>query len=168
MKKINLLAGAAALALAASLTGCADSPPPPGSWDDYDPDIVGTWELSEWNGRPVSGYSVNYMQFYNNGSGTLYAYENGLPYQDPFNYQCFWRGDDTYTLNLYYADGMNSSVTYWYEGQNADYLVMQWVENGRRQEYVYVYCDNFYWDAPATRTDAAVPPQSTPRPGAPQ
>lgn len=169
MKKIyTLLAGIALCLPMVCLTSCEDDYyGPPGS--TYDPDLVGYWQLTAVNGRPVYGYQSNYLEFFRNGSGYYYYYSYGQPYQMSLRYSVDWYGNSS-TLYINYSDGTYVSADYWFNA-NATRLYMQWVEYGALTTYEYTYVDGVSWNMPApysASTDDEVPmphPEVGLRPG---
>lgn len=149
MKKIYTLIAlfVAVTAMSISLTSCdEDYYGRPGN--TYDPDLIGTWELYQADGRPVVGYQVNWLEFYRNGTGTYYYYSNGYQYSMGLNYGVQWYSG-TSQLYINYSDGSSTSMDYWFNS-NATYLYTQWYEYGVRHTYVYRYVNGPEW-APASQ-----------------
>ena len=115
--------------------------PPPGWGSKYffDSRLEGSWELTPANASEVGGYDTNYMEFYGNGHGRYYYYDRGRPYQEDMAYFCQRSGSTTssYLINVQYADGTSSTMTYWFS--EGDYsLWLQWRENsGQVTTYLY-------------------------------
>ena len=147
MKKIYALIALLALTLSVSLTSCDDDY----YYTTVDPDLVGYWELTQYNGRPVTGYDTNYFEFFSNGNGIYYYYDRGTPYQMNISYDV----DYGSRLYIYYADGSSSQMSYWLRAGGTQ-LVLQWYTNGYRNQYVYDLVNNFYWPAPQRRQVPAV------------
>lgn len=104
----------------------------------YDRNLPGQWDLIFVNGRPVSGYEQNFFDFYTDGSGKYYYYENGVQYWEWIDWWCY---DDYYTqvLHINYSSGAPLDCAYSF---NSDFsrLYLSWTgPGGRRQEYVYAY-----------------------------
>lgn len=145
MKKKYILAALAALALvtSAGLTSCVSdddgwNPAPPYGWNTfYDNRLYGTWELYQADGRYVSGYEVNYMQFNGNGRGYYYYYDHGYGEYERMAYYCQVSGNGTsrYQINIQYEYGSPTTMSYWFASGN---LWMQWMtDTGRTVTYVY-------------------------------
>ncbi len=131
------------LSLPVMLTSCDDDNYYYSGYDQY---LVGQWELIYADGRPVTGYAVNYLDFYSNGTGIYYFYEHGLPY----NMDIAWASDiwgDSSVLYINYADGTSVSMDYWYNS-NATRLYTSWYSGGYRHEYIYRLVNDFSWPAP--------------------
>ena len=132
------------LALPVALTSCDDDDYYYSGYDQY---LVGQWELIYADGRPVTGYSVNYLDFYSNGTGIYYFYDRGLPYNMDISWATdIWGGSSVLYIN--YADGTSVSMDYWYNS-NATRLYTSWYSGGYRHEYVYQLVNDFTWPAPA-------------------
>lgn len=153
MKKIyNLLAGIAICLPLLCLTSCEDDYyGPPGA--AYDPDLIGYWQLTAVNGRPVYGYQSNYLEFFRNGSGNYFYYNHGQLYEMSLRYSVEWYGNAS-TLYINYSDGSYVSADYWFNG-NATRLYLQWVEYGSLTTYEYTYVDDVNWYSPASYSAAA-------------
>lgn len=140
----NLILGStAALLLTPMFSSCTiddDSwyPVPPNGWNNYfyDTALNGRWELVQANGRPVGPYDTNYMDFYGNGRGTYFYYENGRMYQENMAYYCqrSGYGPSDRQINVQYEYGNPVTMWYWFNG---NYLYMEWNTNYRRNTYVY-------------------------------
>ena len=147
MKKYLLLPLLALIVCAVGLTSCDDGPPRPPYDPTYlDADLVGQWDLIYINGSPVSGYQQNFFDFYSNGSGRYYYYENGAQYWEPIKWYCIDGYSYAY-LHVDYSSGPPLECRYWF---SSDYyrLYMSWTDSyGRQTQYVYQYTG----DAPAPR-----------------
>lgn len=127
-------------ALAVLLLGSctSDYVGPPGH--DYDPSLVGVWELTEANGNPVSGYAVNYLQFYAGGSGWYYYYAGGRPYKMQLryamNYMPRWN-----QLYITYADGQRSTMNYDISS-SGQVMRVKWYDHMHLVSYTYQLVDN--------------------------
>ena len=148
MKKFLPLLIAALLPML--FTSCDDGyyPYPPGSnpgYDNYDPYLPGQWELISADGMAVTGYAVNYLDFYKNGTGIYYYYDRTVPYEMDINWDV-----DVYNSILYiaYADGSNVSMNYWYNS-NYTRLYTSWRSGGYQHTYVYQLVQAFNWPSPA-------------------
>ncbi len=164
MKKTITLSGIiAAFILAVCMTSCDDDPYYyPGA--TYDRDLIGTWELYSADGVRVVGYEVNWLEFYRNGTGTYYFYNNGKQYSMALDYGVDFYGGSN-VLYIDYADGNSVSMDYWFNS-NRTYLYTQWYERGYRHTYVYAYVSGVDW-APAAKsperaTEAPALPALTP------
>ncbi len=127
------------------LTSCGDvtvwSPAPPNGWNTFfDRRLNGTWELVQANGRPVSGYAVNYLTFNGDGRGRYYYYDNGYQESERMAYWCqdAVSGASRYQMNIQYEYSSPTTVNYWFD-QDAryDYLYMQWGTGAGVVTYVY-------------------------------
>ena len=135
---------------------------------DNDPYIVGEWELIYADGRPVTGYQVNYLEFYQNGTGMYYYYDNRHPYEMRLR----WAVDyyyDSNVLTINYEDGTYAEMDYWYNG-NYTRLYTSWYSGGGYQHtYVYQLIDDFSWGAPSKHLPATTAAEALtlplPRPG---
>lgn len=136
------------MAMMGLLTSCEESYPPPGGWGGsyIDRSLVGSWQLINVNGYPVSGYQSNYFTFYMSGQGYYYYYQNGIAMSVPVT---FWNENDYQGswLCIQYPDSY-SEMNYWFNS-NGSYLYMSWMEGGRQQQYVYAFTSGFVWNAPA-------------------
>ena len=144
MKKIYSLLSLVSVSVALSLvlTSCDDDYyGPPGA--TYDPDLIGTWELFQADGSPVYGYQVNWLEFYRNGNGTYFYYNNGDQYSMDFYYAVDWYGGGS-ELYIDYADGRSAAMDHCFNS-NRTYLYTQWYERGYRHTYVYRYVDGPSW-----------------------
>lgn len=135
---------------AVAMTSCDDDD----YYYSYDPYLQGMWQLTYINGVPVGGYDTNWLEFYDNGSGTYYYYSNGYICQMPLwfntNYDNNW-------INIEYDDGVTLSCSYWFNS-NATRLYMQWNDGYGQQQYVYDYVtnNNYPWYS-APQTDSQQP-----------
>lgn len=131
---------------------------------DYDEYLVGQWELIYADGRPVSGYEVNYLDFYQDGNGYYYYYDRGTPYEMPLR----WSVDQYYdgqVLYISYADGTQTSMDYWYNA-NGTRLHTSWYNGPYRHEYVYRLVQSFDWyNAPMPQSAGAQRTSAITRPG---
>lgn len=127
------------------LTSCDDEYyGPPGG--NYDPDLIGYWQLTRANGVPVYGYKSNFLEFFRNGTGYYYYYNYGQAYEMRLTYSLdFYAGGQTIYIN--YEDGSYVSADYWFNS-NASRLYMRWFEAGGEVIYEYTYVDGVSW-APA-------------------
>lgn len=142
MKKLNILLSMLFVSLTLGLTSCDnDYYGPPGA--AYDPNLIGTWELYYADGVRVYGYQTNWLEFYKNGRGTYYYYQDALDYQMGLTYSVDWYGG-TQQLYITYADGRYVSMNYWYNS-NYTYLYTQWYDRGYQHTYVYRYVDGPQW-----------------------
>lgn len=124
------------------LTSCVDddywNPGPPYGWENYfyDRDLDGAWELVQANGRPVYGYDVNYMDFYGDGRGVYYYYENGYFEQERIKYFCqdTYNGPSRTQINIQYEYGSPSTMYYWFTGST---LWLQWSTDRGPVTYLY-------------------------------
>jgi len=122
-------------------------------YNDYDEYLPGRWELIYADGRPVAGYMVNYLDFYDNGYGMFYYYDRGVPYEMELRWGVeLWNA--TSVLYITYEDGSQVSMDYWYNS-NATRLYTSWYEGPYRHEYVYQLIDDFAWPAPARASQSA-------------
>lgn len=132
-----------ALVLLSPLTSCDDNdawaPVPPYGWNTFfDNRLNGTWQLVQANGRPVTGYDVNYMDFYGNGRGRYYYYSGGRPDSEQMAYWCQVsdNSNSNYQMNIQYEYGSPSTVNYWFTDRGA-HLWMQWQSGAGVITYVY-------------------------------
>lgn len=115
---------------ALSLSSCDDEPVYP----TLDPNLQGMWQLVAIDGYPVGGYDANWLQFYGDGSGTYFYYNNGLLQQMGLFYSVNY---DWTQLYVDYADGWSLDSNYWFD-RTATLLYMQWWdEYGRQTVYTY-------------------------------
>lgn len=145
MKRLSkiLLAAVLALPLAGGLVSCDSdtvwSPLPPAGWNTfYDSRLNGAWRLVQANGRDVTGYAVNYLEFYGNGRGRYYYYSNGVRQWEKMAYWCqdSNNGVSYFQMNLQYEFSSPSTVNYWLaDGGNT--LWMQWQSTAGIMTYVY-------------------------------
>ncbi len=156
------------LALVPALfTSCDDGYYPyyPG-YDDYDNYLPGQWELISADGVPVSGYKVNYLDFYKNGTGIYYYYDRTVPYEMDFTWSVSFDYNSS-VLYINYADGSYVSMDYWYNS-NYTRLYTSWYSGGYKHTYVYQLVQAFSWGAPAKAAAADSLPAdfvNTPFPG---
>ncbi|MBD5232208.1 MAG: hypothetical protein HDS66_08685 [Bacteroidales bacterium] len=116
-------------------------------YNDYDSYLPGQWQLISADGIRVTGYNVNYLDFYSNGAGTYYYYQNTIPYKMALRWSVdLYAGGSV--LYITYADGSQVSMDYWYNS-NYTRLYTSWYEGAYRHEYVYQLIDDFSWGAPA-------------------
>ncbi|MBR5788118.1 MAG: hypothetical protein IKY35_05470 [Muribaculaceae bacterium] len=125
-----------------SLSSCiiVDDPDYPST--GYDRDLTGMWELSHINGYRVSGYEVNWLDFYGDGWGKYYYYSGHSTYELPYEYYCEYDFDNW--LYIHYADGTYAEMMYWFN-HNYTQLYLEWYDRGERITYTYQYCNNPYW-----------------------
>ncbi len=135
MKK-RLMTVSAALAMVAVLFTACD--------DDYvdntyiNRNLVGQWDLISINNVAVSGYTVNSFDFYSNGSGYYYYWENGVACSEWLQYWCY----DGYGSPVLHIDYQYSSPmeTYFYFNSNYTRLYLQWEDYyGVTTTYEYEY-----------------------------
>lgn len=143
----TLLAAVALLVgCVASFSSCTDDdgwyPYPPSGWNStyYDNYLTGAWRLVQVNSRPVTGYDVNYLEFYGNGRGRYYYYQNGQLYRERMAYWCedFYGSGFNPELNLQYQSGQSSTMSYWFT-DNGNSLWMQWNTSQGTVTYLYRY-----------------------------
>lgn len=137
MKKKLLLPLLSVIFCAVAFTSCDD--------DDYyyddtylDRDLVGQWDLIFINGNPVSGFKQNFFDFYSDGSGKYYYYENGQQYWEWIDWWCY---DGYYSpvLHINYSSGAPLNCSYSFNS-DASRLYLSWTDSGGyRMEYVYAY-----------------------------
>lgn len=124
---------------------------PPGH--SYDPSLVGIWQLTAANGNPVTGYKVNYIQFYAGGTGYYYYYAGGQPYKMrlvyAMNYQPHWN-----SLYITYADGQSSSMRY-HLSPSGSRLYMRWYDHGQLVSYTYTLVNDVPYSY--TETETVIP-----------
>lgn len=106
----------------------------------YDRDIPGQWDLVYVNGHPVAGFDQNFFDFYTDGTGKYYYYEDGYQYWEWIEWWCY---EDYYSyapvLHIEYSSGAPLDCDYSFNS-DATLLYMSWIsDRGRRQEYVYQY-----------------------------
>ena len=125
-----------------SLSSCiiVDDPDYPST--GYDRDLTGMWELSHINGYRVSGYEVNWLDFYGDGWGKYYYYSGHSTYELPYEYYCEYDFDNW--LYIHYADGTYAEMMYWFN-HNYTQLYLEWYDRGERVTYTYQYCNDPYW-----------------------
>lgn len=103
----------------------------------YDSDLDGAWELVQADGIPVGSGSTNYLDFYGDGHGMYYYYDNGTPVSERMGYFCQYsnNGASRYQVNVRYEYGQPTTMNYWFAGGS---LWMQWrTGGGRVVTYVY-------------------------------
>lgn len=115
----------------------------PYSNPQYDRDLIGAWELYQADGAPVYGYQVNWLEFFRDGRGTYYYYQNGDQKSMGMTYKIKW-SDNKNDMNINYADGHTSSMQYWFN-TNRSYLYTQWDEEGISHTNVYRYVTDPDW-----------------------
>ena len=148
MKKLHTLLLMMAAVLSLSLTSCDDDYYY-GPGYNYDSDLIGTWELFQANGYPVTGYDVNWIEFYRNGNGTYYYYDHGQGYEMDLRYDVDFYYS-TSKLYISYADGSNVTADYWFNN-NRTYLYMSWYSGSQPMTYVYRYVNSVDWAPALTR-----------------
>lgn len=147
-----LIWGLMLVAAAGTLSGCGivDSwnPMPPSGWDNtfYDRALYGKWKLVQANGRPVSTYDTNFLDFYGNGRGAYYYYSNGAPYSERIAYWCedSYNSTSRYKINIQYESGQASTMNYWFT-DGGDVLWMQWMTSGGTVTYMYRLVSGIVW-----------------------
>lgn len=135
-----------------TFTSCDDdiwSPYPPSGWNTfYDSGLDGKWQLVQANGRPVGNYDTNYMDFYGNGRGMYYYYQNGSRYRERIAYWCqdtYGSSTSRYQINIKYEDGSASTMNYWFTAGGRD-LWLQWMTgSGNTVTYVYRAVNYIDW-----------------------
>ena len=126
-----------------SLSSCiivSDEPNYPDT--GYDRDLTGMWELSHINGYRVSGYEVNWLDFYGDGWGMYYYKSGHSTYELPFEYYCEYDFDNWLYIN--YSDGTYAEMEYWFN-HNYTQLYLEWYDRGERVTDTYQYCTDPYW-----------------------
>lgn len=149
----KILAGAAvicALVMTAGLTSCSDNdgwyPEHPNYYPStfFDRNLTGTWRLVSDNSVNVEGTAVNYLDFYGNGNGRYFYYENGTPTSVAMYYGCV--GVDSAVtqtqLNLQYGNGNPTSMLYWFTPNR---LWLQWTSGSGVHTYAYVPVGGAPW-----------------------
>lgn len=159
MKKLRLKLKACHIAMALMFLGilplftsCVDgdnvwNPVPPYGWDNAfsDPMLDGRWRLVQANGRPVSPYDTNYLDFYGRGRGAYYYYRNGRLYGEDMAYFCQRSGGvSRYQINIQYEYGSPVTMSYWFTDSYS--LWMQWSTSSGPVTYVYTPCDIIPYD----------------------
>ncbi len=137
MKKHILLPLLSVIFCAVTFSSCDD--------DDYyydntylDRNLVGQWDLIFINGRPVSGYTQNFFDFYSDGSGKYYYYENGQQYWEWIDWWCY-DGYSSPVLHVKYSTGAPLNCAYSFNS-DATRLYLRWTDGaGYAMEYVYAY-----------------------------
>lgn len=151
-KSVLLLVGSVLLFSSCEVT--YPTPPPgggsSGGYYPVDADLVGSWELAYINGHRVSGYEVNYLDFYDNGRGYYYYYDYGMEYELGFDFWSEYSGASSYLFIDYY-DGTRAQMTYQF---SPDYytLYLEWWEGGRKIVYTYFYISDIYWAPQTTKS----------------
>ncbi|MBD5269294.1 MAG: hypothetical protein HDS43_01555 [Bacteroides sp.] len=138
----SLILAAAALLAAPLFTSCVVDddgwyPAPPAGWNYfYDDYLNGRWQLVQVDGRPVSTYNTNYMDFYGNGRGTYYYYRNNRLYSEDMAYYCQDTnyGPSGQQINIQYEYDSPVTMYYWFTG---DTLWLQWSTNSGPVTYLY-------------------------------
>lgn len=105
---------------------------------DYtDSRLDGLWQQVQAQGRPVSAFDTQYFDFFGNGRGYYYYYQNGRLVRERINYQCqpSVSGASRYQVNISYENGGTSTINYWFTGGD---LWMSWMTNGGTT-VTYVY-----------------------------
>lgn len=120
----------------------------PSGWESFnDSRLYGTWMLVQYNSEPVTAGDVNYMQFNGNGYGRYFYLEGGQRYTEQIQYWCqnSVSGASNYQINVRYASGSLSTMSYWFtHGNNT--LWLQWQTGGGRvQTYVYDRVSGVPW-----------------------
>lgn len=141
----KVLAGAAiicAMAITSGLTACNDNdgwyPEHPDFYPNtfFDRMLNGTWRLVSDNSVTVDGTAVNYLEFYGNGEGRYFYYDNGIRESVEMYYGCI--GVDSAVtqtqLNLQYGDGRPTSMLYWFTPNR---LWLQWTSPDGVHTYAY-------------------------------
>lgn len=149
MKKTLPLLAFLCISISVLFTSCDDEYGYPGG--NYEPALIGTWELYKADGVRVGGYQVNWMQFDRGGRGTYYYYNNATPYSMWFDYYVDWYYDSS-VLYIDYQDGSSVSMDYWFNS-NGTMLYTQWYDHGYRHIYCYRYVSGPY-DMPALKSFA--------------
>lgn len=148
MSVLRLTVVAAGLAMTlGSCTVDGWGPLPPTGWNTfYDQRLNGKWQLVQANGRPVTGYAVNYMAFYGSGSGMYYYYSQGYPYRERMAYWCQQGGSvsNQYEINIQYEGGGASTMNYWFT-DGGSRLWMSWMDGGSTVTYVYAPVSYINW-----------------------
>lgn len=135
MKKHLLLPILSAIFCLAAFTGCDDDD---NVYTFLDRNLVGQWDLIFINGRPVSGYSQNFFDFYSDGSGKYYYYENGVQYWEWIDWWCY-NTNYAPVLHVVYSSGAPLNCNYTFNS-NATRLYLSWsTPGGGTMEYVYEY-----------------------------
>lgn len=133
------------LALLSLLPSCDDydwDPVPPYGWNTFnDRNLQGCWILESVNGAPVSGYEVNYLEFYGNTRGMYYYYDNGYETSERIAYWCqpANAGYSRFQINIEYEYDSPATMNYWFTGGGSR-LWMQWATGGGVVTYVYRPC----------------------------
>lgn len=120
---------------ALALTSCVEYDGPQTYIDGR---LCGAWKLVAANGTPVYGYASNYFEFFRNGSGYYYEFENGELYPESINFWCedaYSSGPSSQMLCVQYQTGSDLSTAYWFDaGGN---LLMRWVTSSGPVTYTY-------------------------------
>ena len=144
MKKHLLLPILAMFFLAIGLSSCDDTPPPPPPFDPTYNDyyLVGQWDLVQINGKPVTGFSQNFFDFYSDGSGWFYYWDNGTQYKELISWYCYdMSHSQVLVVNYQYGGSLECN---YYFSNDGYYLYLTWYEYGRPMTYVYEFTGDLY------------------------
>lgn len=141
-KKLLLLSLLCALLCGVMLTSCDDDDyyPPyyPGGDSYLDRNLPGQWDLAFINGSVVEGFEKNFFDFYSDGTGKYYYYDNGEQYWEWIKWWCYDNGYDDPVLHIDYSSGSPLNSYYWF---NRDYsrLYLKFNTPSGWVQYVYDY-----------------------------
>ncbi len=129
------MAAIVAIFFSSTLTSCDENwipDYPPGGTNDsfYDNSLTGCyWELCQVNSSIVRPNEVNVLEFFRNGTGYYYYFDEGIPKRMYTDWWCEWSNNNVskYQINISYGGDLPMTMNYWFTSDRYDdYLWIQW------------------------------------------